>query len=413
MSEAAQGWGLEAERMLVELAACTEEEGRLTRRFLSPAHRRAADLVAGWMRAAGLEVVEDALGTVRGSRGPVPRLLIGSHLDTVINAGKYDGMLGIVAGILAAKALRDRKLPFGLEVIAFGEEEGSRFAGSLTSSLAIAGALPPTALEQRDRDGMSMRAALAAFGKGEPDLPALAMSRPDALAYVEVHIEQGPVLEAEGQALGVVTGIIGQTRQRVRVGGQAGHAGTVPMHLRRDALAGAAAMMLELEAIARAHADDAMVATVGIIEAKPGAGNVIPAEVNFSIDLRSTTDPRRLAALASFAEKARRIADERRLTLDIETAHDIPSVHCDGRLRDQLAAAIRAGGGLVRELPSGAGHDGQAMARLCPIAMLFVRCRAGLSHHPDEFASPDDMGLAIAALIRFIEGFDPTGLLST
>ena len=243
--------------------------------------------------------------------------------------------------------------------------------------------------------------------KDPNDIPAAAYRPEDAAGYVEVHIEQGPVLEAKGEPLGIVTGIVGQVRLRVTVTGEAGHAGTVPMNLRRDAYAGAAEMALALEKIAREHPEDGMVGTVGRIEAVPGAVNIIPGRVLFTVDLRSLTDALRIEATERFAAEAARIAKARGLTVSIEPFHEIATAHCAPAMQDALAASVTELGHTPIRLPSGAGHDAQVMARLCPSAMLFVRCRGGISHNPAEFTSVADMGLAVAALIRFIEKFQP------
>jgi allantoate deiminase len=398
--------GARAEAMIAELGAISAEPGRLVRLFLTPEHRRAADLVADWMRAAGLSVSEDALGTVRGRFGSAKRrLLIGSHIDTVVDAGKYDGPLGVIAGILAAEHFAQAKaeLPLGIDVLAFGDEEGSRFPATLTSSSACAGVFEREALATADAKGVTLSDALRSYGKNPNDIAAAAYRSEGAAGYIEVHIEQGPVLEAKGEPLGIVTGIVGQVRHRVTVSGEAGHAGTVPMNLRRDAYAGAAEMALALEAIAREHPEDGMVGTVGRIEAMPGAVNIIPGHVLFTVDLRALTDGLRMAATERFAADAARIAKARGLKVSIEPFHEIATAHCAPALQDALAASVTELGHTPIRLPSGAGHDAQVMARLCPSAMLFVRCRGGISHNPAEFAAVADMGLAVAALIGFIE----------
>jgi allantoate deiminase len=380
------------------------------RLVLTPEHRRAADLVASWMQKAGLAVSEDALGTLRGRFGTSRRrLLIGSHIDTVIDAGKYDGPLGVIAGILAAEpfARAKAKLPFGIDVLAFGDEEGSRFPATMTSSSAGAGVFESEALTSADAKGVTLTAALRAYGKMPQDIAAAAYRPQDAAAYVEVHIEQGPVLEAKGEPLGIVTGIVGQSRLRVTVTGEAGHAGTVPMELRHDAFAGAAEMALVLERIAREHPEDGMVGTVGRIEASPGAVNIVPGRVVFTVDFRSLTDELRLAAIERFKAEAEGVAAARGLKVTIENFHEVATAHCAQGLQDALAASVTGFGHDPIRLPSGAGHDAQIMSRLCPSAMLFVRCRGGISHNPAEFASVSDMGVAIATLIRFIEKFQP------
>jgi allantoate deiminase len=405
----AQALGARAEAMLTELGAISAEPRRRVRLFLTPEHRRAADRVALWMREAGLAVSEDALGTVKGRTGEGKRLLIGSHIDTVIDAGKYDGPFGVVAGILAAEHFikSGQRLPFGIDVLAFGDEEGSRFPSTHSSAAAYAGVFEQGTLGLADQKGITFADALKVYGKDARQISAAAYRCEDVAGYVELHIEQGPVLEAKNQPLGVVTGICGQSRLRVTVTGEAGHAGTVPMALRHDALAGAAEMALALEGIVKQHPEDGMVGTVGRIEALPGAVNIIPGTVTFTIDLRSLTDALRLAALKAFEAEAKRIAGKRGLFFSMEAFHEIATAHCAPAFQDGFAAAITALGHTPIRLPSGAGHDAQVMTQLCPSAMLFVRCRGGISHNPAEFASVADMGLAVAALIRFIERFDP------
>ena len=400
--------GARAEVMINALGAISAEPDRLVRLFLSPEHRRAADLVARWMREAGLTVSEDALGTVRGRLGQGRCLLIGSHLDTVIDAGKYDGPFGVIAGILAAGhfARAGMTLPFGIDVLAFGDEEGSRFPATLSSSSACAGVFRPENLALADRNGVSLGDAIAAYGKSATDIPAAAYRHEDVAAYVEVHIEQGPVLETRNQPLGVVTAIVGQTYLNVELLGEAGHAGTVPMLLRRDALAGAAEAMLLGEELARESKGE-VVATVGRIAIAPGATNVIPANVVVIFDIRSGSETARARLAESLKAGIRAIADKRHLALTITSTREVATTPCHRQVQDMLGESVRALGAEPVRLSSGAGHDGQAMAKLCPIGMLFVRCRGGVSHNPMEYASPRDLGLAVAALIGFIARFDP------
>jgi len=400
--------GARAETMVNSLGTVSAEPDRLVRLFLTPEHRRAADRVSEWMRAAGLTVSEDALGTVRGRRDGVgkKRLLIGSHIDTVINAGMYDGPFGVIAGILAAEHLREKRLPFGIDVLAFGDEEGSRFPATLSSSSACAGIFRSENLQLADRNGVTLADAIRAYGKSPDDIAAAAYGRDEATAYIEVHIEQGPVLEARKQPLGVVTAIIGQTYLNVEFLGEAGHAGTVPMLLRRDALAGAAEAMLLGETLARETKGE-VVATVGRIAVAPGATNVIPANVVAIFDIRSGSEAARAKLVDTLKAGIREIADRRHLGLTITSPREVATTPCDAQVQDRFADAIRALGAEPLRLGSGAGHDGQAMAKLCPIGMLFVRCRGGISHNPMEYANPQDLGLAVAALIGFIERFDP------
>ena len=403
--------GTRAEQMVNELATISAERDRLVRLFLTWEHRRAADCVADWMRQAGLDVSEDALGTVRGRLDGPNRLLIGSHIDTVIDAGKYDGPFGVIAGILAAEHLvRHRKRPpFGIDVLAFGDEEGSRFPVTLSSSKACAGIFPGESLNLADRDGVTLAEAIKADGKSPDDIPRAAYKAGEAAAYVELHIEQGPVLEARNQPLGVVTGINGAAHLRVEFIGEAGHAGTVPMSMRHDALAGAAEAMLLGERLAR-ESNGEVVATVGHIAVAPGATNVIPGNVAIIFDIRSGSDAARAALIETLKRGIQEIAERRHLGLTIATPRQVGTMPCHPAIQDQLAEAVRALGAEPLRLGSGAGHDGQAMSTLCPIGMLFVRCRGGISHNPLEYASPRDLGLAIAALIGFIEKFDPADL---
>lgn len=401
--------GRRADAMLEELAAISAEPDRLVRLFLSPEHRRAADLVAQWMREIGLEVFEDEIGNVRGRIGAPPYLVMGSHIDTVIDAGRYDGPLGVVAPILAVDALRRNKAlpPIGIELVAFGDEEGSRFHSTLPSSAALAGHFDPHHFEIRDANGVSFRDALVAYGKNPDRIAEGALKSGEAAAYVEIHIEQGPVLEAENEPLGVVSAIVGQTRLKMTATGIAGHAGTVPMRLRRDALAGAAEIVLLAEKIAHNFAAEQMVATVGMIDAQPGASNIVPGVVTFTLDLRAASNEARNAAVERFEKEANAIAERRGLRFATEVIHAIATTPAHSAVRKQLAAATSATGARPVTLPSGAGHDGMMMAKLCPFGMLFVRCKDGVSHNPAEYASPADMGIAVAALVRFIENFQP------
>jgi allantoate deiminase len=402
--------GARAEQMINTLGSVSAEPNRLLRTFLSPAHRGAANLVTKWMNDAGLTVSEDALGTVRGSLpgSGAKRLLIGSHIDTVVEAGMFDGPFGVVAGILAADhfAKAGRPLPFGIDVLAFGDEEGVRYSATLASSSACAGHFDYSTLELVDADGVSLAEAIKQYGKNPADIPAAAYAPGIAAAYVEVHIEQGPVLEYRNQPLGVVNSIAGQTYLNVELLGEAGHAGTVPMLLRRDALAGAAEAILTAERMARDTKGE-VVATVGHMHIPAAASNVIAGNTALTVDIRSGSDTARNSFVDSFKKEVREMADRRHLGLSITTTRNVSTTPCDAAIQDGLAAAVKAVGGEPLKLASGAGHDGTAMAKLCPIGMLFVRCRGGISHNPAEYASPADMGLAVAALIHFIEGFKP------
>ncbi|UEM23649.1 allantoate amidohydrolase [Skermanella mucosa] len=396
---------------LDRFAAISAEPDALTRLFLTPEHRAAADRLMAWMTEAGMTARIDPAGNVvgryEGTRPGLPALLIGSHIDTVRNAGKYDGNLGVLAGVAAVAELHrsGERLPFAVEVIGFGDEEGVRFPVTLTGSRALAGRFDPAALDAVDADGIGYPDALRAFG-GDPDQIASAARDPaDVLAYVEAHIEQGPVLESEDLGVGIVTGINGASRYTVTISGTAGHAGTVPMTLRRDALAGAAEMVLAVERHAQAVPD--LVATVGRIEARPGAVNVIPGGAVFTIDIRSPDDAARVAAMEAIADDFAAIAARRALTHAIGKTHEAPATACAPELIERLSAAVRRCGLPPRRLPSGAGHDAMAVASLCPVGMLFTRCRGGISHNPGESITVEDADLTVRVLLDFIRHFRP------
>jgi len=388
---------------LAALAQITDGDG-LTRLFLSPAHRRAAALVKSWMEDAGLAAHIDAIGNVVGFNGvPGPKLILGSHIDTVRDAGWYDGNYGVLAAIEAVRRAGD--LSFGVEVIAFGDEEGVRFPKTLSGSRAVAGSFDPAAFDGRDADGIRMAEALKNFG-GDPDgVAAVARDKAETLAYVELHIEQGPVLEAKNLPAAVVTAIAGASRYQVTVAGAAGHAGTVPMDLRRDALTAAAECFLAIEAAARAHPHT--VATVGAVTVKPGAPNSIPGEVVFSIDLRAPEDATRRAAAADIEAAVTRIAGARGVTCVLTQTHEAPATACALWLQDQLAAAAEAHGIAPFHLSSGAGHDAMAIAALCPVGMVFIRCAGGISHTPEESITAEDADMGVRILVSFLQNFVP------
>ena len=396
---------------LEALARFSDDPDGLTRLYLSPAHRRAADALAGWMREAGLVVRLDAVGTLigryEGTAPGAPALLIGSHVDTVRQAGKYDGTLGVLSALTAVEILAQsgERLPFAIEVIAFGDEEGVRFSSTLRGSRALAGTLDAAVLEERDADGISVRDALISFGADPSRLADAAMSHAASLAFVEVHIEQGPVLERMSQPVGVVTAINGARRLSVVVQGTAGHAGTSPMNMRRDSLAAAAEMVLSVERIAAETRD--VVATVGVIDARPGAVNVIPGETRFTIDARAPDDAARDSVVERITTAIDGIAARRGLAVRISETHSAPATACDARLISDLDTAARASGYAPVHLPSGAGHDAMAMAALCPIAMLFVRCAGGISHHPAEAISLKDADAAMRVLLQFLRTYKP------
>ncbi len=387
------------------VAGFTEEPGRITRAFLCAPMRGVHDLVGGWMRDAGMEVRLDAVGNLIGrypaARPDAPVLLIGSHLDTVPNAGRFDGVLGVVLGIAAVGALSRKRLPFAIDVLAFSEEEGVRYRTPYLGSLAAAGQFDPRLLERTDAAGVTLADALRGFGLDPARVSDAAYPPGRALGYLEVHIEQGPVLESLNQPLGVVEGIAGQSRLWVRFEGRAGHAGTSPMERRRDALAAAAEFVLAVERLARIKRG--LRATVGQLGVNPGAVNVVPGSARLSVDFRHAHDDVRQPALASLLKQAEAIARHRRVRFVLEQEEHHSAVPADLRWTDRLADAVRAAGHPVHRMVSGAGHDAAVMASLAPMTMLFVRSPGGVSHHPDEAVRAEDVRAALDVTVRFIE----------
>jgi hydantoinase/carbamoylase family amidase len=399
------------------LSNISEEPGRVTRTYLTAQHKQAGEAIIGWMRDAGMDAAFDAAGNVVGryaaADASAPVLMTGSHMDSVVNAGKYDGVFGILTAIACVEDLnaRRQRLPCTLEVVAFGDEEGVRFGVTLIGSKALAGTFDPAWLDKLDSNGISMREAMTAFG-GDPDQVAqLKRDSNKVVAFVESHIEQGPVLLNEGRAVGVVTSIAGATRVRARVVGVAGHAGTVPMKGRKDALAAASEMVLAVEGHCVASANTLM-GTVGkLAVAGAGATNVIPGAVEFTVDLRSGDDARRLAALASIEAECRAIAARRQVELEWDAFFHLKAAPCDTRIQAQLAASVEAEGVVLRQLPSGAAHDAMEFINIAPIGMLFVRCgNGGISHNPLETMTAEDAEFATSVLLRFFESFDPAAL---
>ena len=397
-----------------QLGTISETAEHLARVFLSAEHRIAADLLMSWMNDAGMAVHLDAIGNVcgryEGNRPGLPCLMLGSHYDTVRDAGKWDGPLGVITAIACVADLDRRgvRLPFAVEVVGFADEEGVRFSSTLLGSRAIAGTFDESVLNTRDRDGVSMREAMVRFGLDPDHIGAAARVRRELNAYVELHIEQGPVLEQQDIPVGVVTAIAGATRLAANLSGVAGHAGTVPMALRRDALAGAAECIVAVEQFCKAD-NAGLVGTVGAITALPGATNVIPGKVSFTLDIRAPTDIHRKRAVAEIVRQIEAIAKRRELSLQIDITHENRTVPCVSWLKAQVAEAVAAEGFGVFELPSGAGHDGMAMIDIADVAMLFVRCRGGVSHNPAEHVEPADADAGARVLLRFIENFRPEG----
>jgi allantoate deiminase len=386
------------------LAGYTEEPGRITRTFLCEPMRGVQECLSGWMRAAGMAVRLDAAGNLIGrypaADADAPVFLIGSHLDSVPDAGKYDGVLGVLLGVAAVRALDGQRLSFAVEVIGFCEEEGIRFRVPYLGSLAVSGRFDPALLEQTDDKGMSLAAAFRNFGLDPDRLPEAAYVPKQVLGYLEAHIEQGPVLDSRNLPLGVVEAIAGQSRLWVRFEGKAGHAGTLPMDLRQDALAAAAEFIGVVEHEARSS--DGLRATVGTLSVAPGAVNVVPGSARLSLDVRHPHDAIRERATASLLEQAEMIAHRRGVRFHIDQAEHHPAVPADPRLTILLAESAREAGYATLRMVSGAGHDAAVMASLAPMTMLFLRSPGGISHHPDETVRPEDVQAALEVIVSFL-----------
>ena len=379
------------------LGEISEEPDRLTRRVATQALAKAGEVVARWMEDAGMTTRRDAVGNVIGRHGGGERpLVLGSHLDTVPNAGTFDGPLGIVAAIAVVERLAagGPQPSCPVEVVAFADEEGTRFGTSYLGSAAYVGAFEPAWLDHVDGEGITLRDAIRALG-GEPE-SALEASAPGLSGYLEIHIEQGPVLEREGLPVGVVTAIAGQTRARIVLTGEAGHAGTLPMDARHDALAAAAEAVLAVERHGRA--EPGLVATVGALALSPNVANVVAGEVRMLLDMRHADDGVRRQAAEEVRADVEGIAAARGVDATWTTRYDTPAAVLDATLRGRLADALQLQGIPVRDLVSGAGHDAVVLSRICPAAMLFVRCAGGISHDPGESVSEQDVAVALDVL---------------
>lgn len=389
-----------------ELDRHSAHPDRLERIHLTPQHAAANALVAGWMAEAGLTPWQDAAGNQCGRREGrepgLPALLLGSHLDTVPDAGSYDGMLGVVMALEVVERLGERidALPFAVEVVGFSDEEGARFGTALLGSRALAGTWDPAWWEQEDADGTTLRQAFVDFGL-DPDRVGEAARAPgDLVGYLEAHIEQGPFLEEADASLGYVTAIAGARRFVVSVLGEARHAGGTPYERRRDALVGASECIAAVEALVR---PSGCIATVGRIEAWPGAVNVIAGRVDFTLDLRAATDEARDAMWVRLEEHLGGLCRDRGLGLEVVETHRAPATPCAPWLTEAVVAGIAATGDTQpMGLWSRAGHDGMAIGAVTDIAMLFVRCADGISHHPDEAVREVDVARGIDALERSV-----------
>ena len=386
------------------LAQFTEEPGQIKRTFLSPAMRDCMHAVQGWMNAAGMTVETDAAGNLRGRYAGTTGtcLMIGSHLDTVPNSGAFDGMLGVMVGLALVEALNGEQLPFSIELIGFSEEEGVRYRLPFIGSRALVGRLEPELLTLQDDNGISLAGALTSFGLDPRKIPSCRLSE-DVVGFLEFHIEQGIVLESEDLSLGVVQAIAGQNRAEITFTGRASHAGTTPMRLRKDAVAGAAEWVCEVERLALDTGG--LVATVGDLRTHPGAGNIVAGQLRASLDVRHADDAIRHRAVKSLLAKAEAIASRRGLTVTASMLMDQPAVAMDRAMCTMASDAIRGLGITPLSMVSGAGHDAMIMAERVPATMIFLRSPGGISHHPEESVRPQDVENALAAglaLLRHI-----------
>ena len=386
------------------LAEISEEEDSLTRVYLSPEHLRANACVAEWMQAAGMRTWQDAVGNICGryeaAEPGAAALLLGSHLDTVRNAGRYDGMLGVLSAIEAGQGVHDRRqrLPLAVEIVGFADEEGTRFGITLLGSRGLSGSWPESWITHPDGNGITVAAAMQDAGLDAAQVSLAARHVSEIAAYLELHIEQGPCLEEADLALGVVTAINGARRLNCHFSGEAGHAGTVPMLLRKDALAAAAEWMLFIEQATQAP----LVATTGTLSCQPGAVNVIPGEVQLSLDIRGPQDEPLERHLSRLLTQAQAIALRRGVSFSASEYYRIAATPCDKRLQQALGAAVETVQGCTLALPSGAGHDAIAMAERWPVGMLFVRNHRGISHHPAESVKTDDVALGVQAYLQAV-----------
>ncbi|KPQ21845.1 allantoate amidohydrolase [Halomonas sp. HL-93] len=400
------------------LLSCLDEAARysqlgpgVTRLFCSPEHRQVLPLIEQWMQRAGLTPELDAAGNLVGrcpnAQAGKPTLIMGSHQDSVVEGGKYDGMLGIAVPLIALEALRHEgiTLPYGVEVVAFGDEEGVRFPTTLVGSRALAGTVDPQQLEVRDAQGITLKEALRSFGTEPDGIPALARKPANTLGFVEVHIEQGPRLEQRDHAVGIVTALTGIERHQVTVSGKAGHAGTTPMPGRHDALVGAAEMVLAVDSVLQTT--QALVGVVGQLDVRPNAVNVIPASVTFTIELRSPQSATRQQGREAVQVALKEIAESRGLSLSMDNSYRADGARCAEWIMQGLEQACANVQQPTERMFSGAGHDGLAMQDVTDIGMLFVRCKEGLSHHPDESISADDGEAAVRVMMAFLQQLDP------
>ncbi|QDS35607.1 Zn-dependent hydrolase [Brevibacillus brevis] len=383
-----------------------QEAGGITRLSFTPEERAAKDLVTGFMKEAGLTVREDEVGNLigrkEGKNPAAPVVLVGSHIDSVPNGGDYDGPLGVLAGVEVLQTMQEQGIEteHPIEVIAFTDEEGTRFGYGMIGSRGIAGLIKRDELEQADKNGVTIAEAMRQTGL-DPDRTSLAARIPGSVkAYVELHIEQGKVLESRGLSVGIVTGVAGPLWLNFVLEGEAGHAGATPMNLRRDPLAAAAQVMLAIEE--EAGRTGTSVGTVGRLQAFPGGVNVIPGRVEFSLDLRDVNEAIRDEVEQRIYERAKAICAERNVTFKVELLQRIAPAVCSDDIQNAVAEACEAEGLEAFRLPSGAGHDCMQLVELCPVGMIFARSKDGISHNPAEFTTKEDCANGAQVLYRTI-----------
>jgi allantoate deiminase len=379
-----------------KLASFSEYAGGTRRTFLSAPMHDCHREASSWTKTLGMSVSLDAAGNLRGvypgSSPSAPRILIGSHLDTVPNAGAFDGILGVVLAVGLVELLDGMKLPFGIEIVGFSEEEGVRFGVPFIGSRALVGRVDEELLGRKDANGISVRKAIQDFGLNPNEISKAVLSD-DCLGYIEFHIEQGPVLESIGRPLGVVEAIVGQNRLEFTFSGQANHAGTTPMNLRHDALAAAAEWIVAVETLARRT--PGLVATVGFVEANPGAVNVIAGTARATLDIRHASDRARTEALDELIRQAESIAARRGMTVMWRTLLAQNAVSMDPFMTEQIERAMQKAGCEAHRMASGAGHDAMILAEKVPAAMIFLRTPGGVSHDPSESVHLDDVAKAL------------------
>ena len=396
-----------------KLALFSEDRAGTRRTFLSPPMRNVYQEIAGWLEAVGAKVRLDAAGNLRAlypaREAASWRLLVGSHLDTVPNAGAYDGILGVVLGGALLSGLSGRRLPYAIEVVGFSDEEGVRFGTPFIGSRALVGRLDEDLLRAQDARGVSVRQAIEEFGLNPAEIVDASLAD-DSAAYIEFHIEQGPVLERLGLPLAAVEAIAGQSRMELIFVGRANHAGTTPMDLRYDAVAGAAEWIMAAEGVAKAA--PGLVATVGAVDARPGAANVIAGEVRLTVDVRHRRDEARTRAAAELTRRAQQIGERRALSVRWRTLMDQPAVAMDPSLCGQIEEAIRQAGCEPHRMVSGAGHDAMIVAEKIPTAMILLRTPGGISHDPAESVALDDVAKAIECGLHLLDQLALTSAFS-